>query len=36
MATEEYLIKLIEAGTRYESLPPRFKLTVNEDEWRRK
>ena len=36
MATEEYLVKLMEAGKRYDELPPRFKLTVSEEEWRRK
>ena len=36
MATEEYLSRLIEAGKRYEDLPQRFKLTVSEEEWRRK
>lgn len=36
MATEEYLLRFLEKGRRYEDLPPRFKQTLSEEEWRRK
>ncbi len=36
MATEEYLNKFIAGGKRYAELPDRFKLTVTEEDWRRR
>lgn len=36
MATEEYLSKFIASGKRYHELPDRFRLTVSEEEWRRR
>ncbi|RMZ53760.1 hypothetical protein APUTEX25_003899 [Auxenochlorella protothecoides] len=36
MATEEYLFRFLEQGKRYEDLPPRFRQTLTEDDWRRK
>lgn len=36
MATEEYLSKFIASGKRYHELPDRFRVTVSEEEWRRR
>lgn len=36
MATEEYLAKFIANGKRYHELPDRFRLSVSEEDWRRR
>lgn len=33
---EEYLNKFIAAGKRYGELPDRFRLSVSEEDWRRR
>jgi hypothetical protein len=36
MATQEYLLRYILGGKNYDELPPRLKLAISEEEWRRK
>ncbi|KDD75122.1 hypothetical protein H632_c859p1, partial [Helicosporidium sp. ATCC 50920] len=36
MATEEYLHHYIEGGKRYEDLPSRLRMTLSEEDWKRK
>lgn len=36
MATQEYLLRYIEANKTYDELPARLKLAINEDEWGKK
>lgn len=36
MATQEYLLRYIEANKRYNDLPARVKLAVTEEEWGRR
>lgn len=36
MATQEYLLKHIEASSTYDTLPERLKLLVSEEQWNKR
>jgi hypothetical protein len=36
MATQEYLLKHIEASARYQDLPSRLKIVVSEEDWNKR